>query len=290
MFGQARYADINQGLNEAFARKKALIAIHRGAWGGNIIENTIMSYTLSLQMGADMFECDISKSTDGIPYAFHDGGERRMLGIEPNIQTLSSAEIDELIYRNSIGQPSGYHVERFDRVAAHFKNGELYNVDRSWYALPETTAVISQYPWAIHQALIKTPAVDEALAFFNECPQKYMYMPIVYSMADVERVLSYPDINTVGMELIANTPDSELFSDEAIAYVKSRGLFTWANAITLSGSERHILFGGLDDDKALFGGMDASWGEILRKGLDIVQTDWPMQLKTFRDAFFHLEG
>ncbi|MDL2318132.1 DUF4996 domain-containing protein [Eubacteriales bacterium OttesenSCG-928-A19] len=213
-----------------------------------------------------------------------------MLGIHENIKTLSSTEIDALVYRNSIGQPSGYHVERFDQVVSHFKNGELYNVDRSWDSLPETVAVINQYPWAIHQALIKTPAVDAALAFFNESPHKYMYMPIVYSMADVERVLSYPDINTVGMELIANTPDSELFQDDAIAYVKNRGLFTWANAITLSGSERHILYGGLDDDKALFESYDASWGALLRKGMDILQTDWPMQLKTFRDAYFQLDA
>lgn len=288
MVGQSRYSTINEILNQTIEEKKSLIAVHRGAWGGNIIENTTPSYLLARDMGADMFECDLSKSVDGVIYAFHDGGERRMLGISPNIKTLSSTEIDTLLYRNSLGEPSGVKVERFSSIAANFNHGELYNIDRSWDYLHETTEILKQYPWAIKQALIKTHVRDDSLQFFNECPEKYMYMPIVYTMADVENVLSYPDINLVGMELIALTPESELFQDNNIQYIKSKGLFIWANAITLSGLPQHILFGGLDDDAAILTNKETTWGKLYEKGIDVIQTDWPFQLKKYRDCYFGL--
>lgn len=262
--------------------------MHRGVWGGNVVENTILSCQLAREMGADMFECDLSKSTDGVLYAFHDGGEKRMLGIESNIETLSSAEIDALTYYNSIGEASGAHIERFETIASFFKNGELYNIDRAWGKLPETIAVLKQYPWSIEQALIKSPVQQDVLEFLNACPEKYMFMPIAYSMADVEKVLSYDDINVVGIELIAKTPVDELFQDSSIQYIHSRKLFTWANAITLSGLPQQALFGGLDDDTALRKSKDDAWGELFHKRLDVIQTDWPLQLKKYRDNYFGL--
>ena len=71
-----------------------------------------------------------------------------------------------------------------------------------------------------------------------------------------------------------------------IDYIHSRQLFTWANAITLSGLKEHVLYGGLDDDMALMQSKDAAWGEMLRKGINVIQTDWPVQLKQYRDRYF----
>ena len=286
MFGKECYSEINEFLNRAFKEKKVLIAAHRGAWGGNIIENTIPSFRLALEMGADMFECDVSKSSDGVLFAFHDSYEKRLLGVEPNIETLSSLEIKELIFYNSIGDPSGIPVELFESIVSFFRNGELYNVDRSWTKFPETIQVLQKYPWALKQALLKSPVWDEVLELLNGCRDKFMYMPIVYSMEDVEKVLKYPEINVVGMELIAHKPEDELFSDETIKFLHDRQLFAWVNSITLSNLPRHILFGGLDDDKALLKSKDESWGIMFKKGIDVIQTDWPMQLKNYRDSYF----
>lgn len=59
MVGKKEYAQINELLNARLDAKKVLIAVHRGAWGGNIIEGTVPSLELALKMGADMFECDL---------------------------------------------------------------------------------------------------------------------------------------------------------------------------------------------------------------------------------------
>lgn len=282
MVGQERFQEINSLLNHALEQKKVLIAVHRGACGGNIIENTIPSYETCLTVGGDMFECDLSMSTDGELYCFHDGNELRLLGRIDNIKTLSSDVIDSIECLNSILQPSGYHVTRFEEVLKHFTNGELFNIDRSWWYLPQLDALMQKYPNAIRQALIKTPVVEEYLEFFNKCPNKYMYMPIAYSMDEVRKVLSYPDINTVGVELIANSTDAELFQDENIRWIKEQGLFAWANTIVLSGQEKHVLYGRLDDDRAILGDPDGSWGAAMNKGIDVLQTDWPCSLYLYR--------
>ena len=162
---------------------------------------------------------------------------------------------------------------------SYFKNGELYNVDRSWGKFSETVAILDKYPWAIKQALIKSPVKKELLECLNNHPQKYMYMPIVYSKKEIEKVLSYSAVNTVGMELIAGKIEDELFQDETIKYLHGKRIFAWVNSITLSGLPQHILFGSLDDDTALLKDKDSTWGQIMWKGVDVIQTDWPLQLK-----------
>ncbi len=288
MIGKACYREINRLLEEQLDKKNVLIAVHRGTWGGNIIENTIPAYKMALSMGADLFECDVAMSTDGIIYTFHDGGEPRLLGEMKNIRTISSEEIDKQIYKNSIGEPSGVSVGRLEEVFTSFTHHELFNIDRGWDFLPQIDALMCQYPKTIRQAIIKTPVKDCYLEFFQNCPTKYMYMPIAYSMEDVKKALAWPDINIVGVELIARTKEEELFQKENIDWIKEQDLYVWVNAITLSNEKKHVLFGGLNDDTALLDNPNHSWGKLFEMGVNVIQTDWPVQLQAYRKRYFNL--
>ncbi len=288
MIGKACYREINRLLEEQLDKKNVLIAVHRGTWGGNIIENTIPAYKMALSMGADLFECDVAMSTDGIIYTFHDGGEPRLLGEMKNIRTISSEEIDKQIYKNSIGEPSGVSVGRLEEVFTSFTHHELFNIDRGWDFLPQIDALMCQYPKTIRQAIIKTPVKDCYLEFFQNCPTKYMYMPIAYSMKDVKKALAWPDINIVGVELIARTKEEELFQKENIDWIKEQDLYVWVNAITLSNEKKHVLFGGLNDDTALLDNPNHSWGKLFEMGVNVIQTDWPVQLQAYRKRYFNL--
>lgn len=284
MAGQKRFVEINELLNRRLEEKHVLIAVHRGTWGGNIIENTVTAYRLALEMGGDMFECDIAASTDGELFTFHDGRERQILRRSENIRTLSSEEIGSLVCINSNGEPSGTHVQRFTEVLDAFRDGELFNLDRCDKDLPKLDETLMRYPGAIRQALFKTGVRDDCLEFFRECPRKYMYMPIVSSMAEIQKVLSYKDINTVGVEAVSNGKNAELFRDENIRWIKEQGLFYWANSIIIGAG--WVLFGGYGDDLALTKGPEASWAEFFRKGADAIQTDWPYFLSRYRDRYF----
>jgi glycerophosphoryl diester phosphodiesterase len=236
-------------------------------------------------MGADMFECDVAKSTDGVLYAIHDGYEMRLLHKRKNIKTLDSKTIDKLRYYNSIGNPTDQPVQRLEEILEHFQYGELFNIDRAWSILPELHEVLQRFPHVLSQAVIKTPVKPQYLDFFRDCPAKYMYMPICRTKEALEEALSRDDINLTGVELIASSPEHPLFDTQLIRRLKDRGLFVWINAITLSNREKHILSAGYDDDLALRQGPDAAWGKLIERGFNVIQTDWPAQLRRFRDQY-----
>lgn len=287
MIGKEQYQEINRLLNDRLAEKGVLTAVHRGSWGGNIIENTIPAYEAAMDMGADMVECDLTLSTDGVLYAFHDGGEFRLFLKRENMTTMDSRTIDALEFLNCLGLPSGRHVQRLEEILAHFTNGELINIDRAWPALPELDAVLQKYPHALRQVVIKTPVEEKYLDFFQSCPVKYMYMPIARTMEDVRKVLSYSAVNVVGVEAIAVTPEAELFQEENIRWIREQGLYVWTNAIQLSSRAQHELCGGLHDCKALEESADAAWGALLDKGYNVLQTDWPFQLSRYLRSRAH---
>ena len=286
MFGRQEYREINGNLNRQLEEKQVLIAVHRGTWGGNVIQNTIQAYRIALDMGGDIFECDAALSADGVFYAFHDGTEPINLGREENLTTLPSQEIDRLVCINSAYGPSGVHVEKLEDVLQAFTHGELFNIDRAWEHLPQLDALLARYPHVLGQALVKTPVREEYLEFFRRCPRKYMYMAIVRTEEEVRQALGYPGVNLVGMEFQASTPQDSLYQDEAIRSAQEAGVFVWANAIKLWPTEVGILFAGLDDDAALAGDPDGSWGEMMRKGVRVIQTDWPWQLSRYRARYF----
>lgn len=284
MFGKEKFRHINENLNRRFQEKGCLIAQHRGARGGNIVGNTLPAFETSLLLGADMFELDVSRSTDGTLYCFHDTTEDMNLRVHINIEQLSDHVIDELQQYNSIWEPSGFGVQRLEDVLTRFSNGELFNVDRSWGKLQETFALLKKYPHTIQQALMKAPAKAELLDQYESEPTKFMFMPIINKLADIDLVLSYENINLVGFELIAKSEHDSLWQDALIKELHKKGYFVWYNAITLSGLEKHIMTAGYDDDRSIKQGFDKGWGVLLDKDVDIIQTDWPELLSRYRDS------
>ncbi len=284
MFGKEKYREINANLNKKLAEKRFIIAQHRGGAGGNFVGNTIPAFKTSLMLGADMFELDVSMSTDGKLYCYHDTTEELNLRLHSNIEELSSGVIDELKQYNSIWEPSGYHVQTLEGVLKEFTDGELYNVDRSWNKLEQTFALLNQYPHCVHQALLKAPAKKEILDKYEKEPTKFMFMAIVKTLEDIQLVLSYENINVVGFELIAKSEEDALWQDGLIEELHSKGYFVWFNSITLSCLERHILCAGYDDERSLKEGFEKGWGVLVRKHTDIIQTDWPALLSKYRDS------
>lgn len=283
ILGQKRYAPINEHLSQILEQKKHLIAAHRGSWGGNIIQNSIPSYDIALKMGADMVETDVNSSTDGVLYSFHDGNEKNVLGVDKCIKELSSEEIDALYPINTTMAFCSRKLNRLSEILEHFQDGTLINIDRAWDIFPKLLALLDGYEQAKYQVLIKAPLTQtQALKALENHPVKYMFMPICNTLDGVRSILKMPEINTVGIEMIAHIKEDELFSDESIAFIHKQHLFTWVNAITLGDVNTKALYAGLDDDISVIRGPEYGWGKLMEKKIDILQTDWPALLYAFR--------
>ena len=283
-YGQPQYADIHAALNQKFAEKGTLIAVHRGSWSGNITQNTVRAYSAALQMGADMVEADVNASTDGVLYSFHDGYEPRVFGVKKSIKAMSSEEIESYHPINHYDHRTTRRISRLEEILAFLSHGELLNIDRAWDIFPQLVAFLDRFPAALRQVLIKAPVrrAKEAVACLAAHPVKYMFMPICYTMDDVRLAREWPGLNTVGAELIAFTQDDELFGADAVRAVHDMGLFTWANVITLGDWDAKPLYGGLDDDLSVIESPDLGWGRVMDMGFDVLQTDWPALLWQYR--------
>lgn len=283
-FGKEQYREINELLNAKFEEKKVLICAHRGSWHGNVIQNTTMAYKAALMQGADIVETDTTASYDGEVFSIHDGVEPRLFGWNKNSAHLLADQISAFHPLNGLGEPSSHHIQKLEEVFDFLCHDELINIDRTWRAAGKVPALLDQHPHMLRQAILKAPLSHrEILDQLENHPVKYMFMPICYSLADVEEALAYRNLNMVGVELIAFSNDDELFSDEAIRYIHSKNLFTWVNALTLTDVPPYKpLYGDLDDDISILEGPDRGWGRVFDKQIDVIQTDWPALVKNYR--------
>ena len=283
-FGQKRFEDNNALLNAKFAEKQVLVCAHRGSWRGNVIQNTTIAYKAALMLGADIVETDTTASRDGVVFSLHDGVEGILFGAPRNATKLTAAQIEAFHPLNALGEPSTHSVQRLSAVCEFLCHDELVNVDRAWRAKDLVLPLLDRYPHMRRQAILKAPPDCKALyEQLDGHPVKYMFMPICRSMKDVETALSYKEINTVGIELIATTPQDELYQDEAVRAIHAMGLFCWVNSLTLADFyPETALFGDLDDDISIWEGPERGWGRLIDKGIDVIQTDWPALVRDLR--------
>ncbi|MBF6625644.1 glycerophosphodiester phosphodiesterase family protein [Aerococcaceae bacterium zg-BR9] len=262
-------------LRQLRMQKGTLIAVHRGLNGGNILQNTLKAYLNAVRHGGDLIELDLVRSTDGIFFAFHDGQEKIVFQKDLDIRKLSSKEIRELTCYNSLGEPINQKIETLDEVLETVADYTFINIDRSWFYWDTLLEKLKQSK-GIDKCLLKSPVSDELLMQLQDSQLEIMYMPIVKDIDDLEKVLSFENINTVALELIFETLESPLLQKEVIDSLHEKGYLLWANALRLN--DTTILAAELDDDAAIEDD-GKTWLKLIDLGFDIIQTDWPAFLE-----------
>lgn len=267
----------NEPIRKLIQQNKVVIAAHRGTCGGNVVQNTSLAYKNSLLHGADMIEVDAAMTTDGVFYAFHNGEEKIEYGIEQDIRTLSSSEVDEMYTLNCLGQRTKQKAERLEEVLERFRGKCLINIDRSWFYWDKIIEVIKRTQMQ-GQVLLKSGVEEELLQKMEEVGEDIMYMPIMKDIQEWDIVKKY-NINVAAAELIFKNLDSPFIKPEFMKELHDFGIAPWVNAITLD--DDTVLSGRLDDNNAIKNGFEDNWGKLIELGFEIIQTDWPALVKGF---------
>jgi len=271
------YQEIRDEIIRRKEKNKILIAAHQGTSGKYIIPNTIPAFENALKHGCDIIEVDAVMSTDGDFFAFHDGKEKVILGVDKDIRTMSTNEIASFRCFNSDGTQISQKVERLDDILEQFKGRCLINIDRSWFYWEETIRCIERHHMP-DQIILKSPVDHELLEVLQSHEVEFMYMPIISTSAQIEEVLKYK-LNLIGLELIFTDLDSPLIQEESMRSYHAKKLLTWVNTITLDDDQ--VLSGMLDDFRAITVSEQDTWGRLIDMGFDVLQTDWPMLLRKF---------
>ena len=99
---------------------------HRGA-SQYAPENTLASFYMGWQMGANGIETDIQCTSDGIPVLFHDDNMKRIAGLDCRICDLSYEELRIIDVGFHKGENyRGEHVPTFEEFLHHFAGKGLH--------------------------------------------------------------------------------------------------------------------------------------------------------------------
>ncbi len=267
--------------------KGCLVASHRGAWGGNLVQNTLGAFKNALLEGADVLETDVVPCRDGSLWCFHDGSEERVFGKKGDIFAMTEAEILSAPTINAYEQPVRARVPRFEEVLAlAMGEGAVLNIDRAWDWVDRVVRTLDGVPGAAENCLLKAPVRKgrACMDFLAAHPVKYPFMALCYTWEEVETALAVKGLALEAVEMIAFDEKSPLFGPEAVRKVHERGLLAWVNAIRLGDRREDLLYAGVDDDASVLSSPKEGWLRLREMGFDIIQTDWPGAVRRALDG------
>lgn len=259
----------------AAAKEKMFIVAHRGTFGGNIPCNTIASYEIALDQGADMIEVDVDMTKDGKLILFHPGLESVFLNQNRRLSEMTWDEISALRLVNVDKVKTQFGICKFDDLLEHFKNRCFINVDKFWGHPQEICEAIRAHNM-MDQVLVKSGISDDVINVLETLSPNIAFMPVISGSHPFHESLMHRNINYTGVEVIFNDENMEVASPEFIERMHRDGKLVWVNSIIFD--VRYQLSGGHSDDTALTESKDKGWGWLADRGFDIIQTDWPMML------------
>jgi glycerophosphoryl diester phosphodiesterase len=280
------------GINLGKTRLKGgrvYIASHSGIYAGNLVRNTMPSFQAALRQGAGILEADVSITTDGELFIFHDGFEKILLQTDRKVRQMTSQEVRELQYVNLSGNKINHGIDTLDMFLEEFKNTVLINLDRCWGKFPQVIEQVRKHSME-DQIILKSAPKPEHLETLQHYGSDIMYMPVLKTPEDMEQARRY-DLNMAGAELLFSSPQDEIVYKEQMEAYHRQGLLLWGNAIVYD--IREVIGGGYTDDISLTLDCDKGWGKLIDMGFDIIQTDFPGLLRQYInsriDTFNNLE-
>ena len=271
--------NFNKSIFENRKEKGApLLAAHRGVCGANIPCNTLAAYKIAVDQGADVVEIDVAISKDGKYFVFHPWTEPIFLKCGRYLHEMTADEIEKLYILNQDEVPTSYKIPTLAEVLALLKDKVYINVDKFWTDVKGISEEIRK-AGVEKQVIVKTPTDEKALAEVKEYASDFMFVPMVKSKDEVTDRLLADGVNIIGTEILFETEQEEVISDEYIAAMHEKGLLIWANAIIYD--EKAVISAHHTDDISLTDSPEKGWGWLMDKNVDFIQTDWLLATKLY---------
>lgn len=268
-------------LDEYLNNTNVMVVAHRADWR-NACENSILAIENAIEMGVDMIEIDLKKTSDNELILMHDHTLDRTTTGKGLVKDYTLEEIKKLYLKDGAGHKTLFKIPTLREALLVSKGKVLINLDQSFkyfdYVLPilkETNTmdqiIIKGYNKPIHK-------VKETLGVYLDSVQ---YMPIIklgkkgYKELFNE-ALEYP------FEGVEFTFASDTIPEVAKLHeFEKNGTRVWVNSLWAEHNAGH------HDDRALKD-PDGAYGWLIDKGVNIIQTDRPqLLLEYLRDKNLH---
>ncbi len=264
-------------------RGKILIASHRGKFGASVVENTVTAFLLALGQGADMVEMDLDRTADGYIVCHHDPDMRRLFHREGKIGEQTLAALQKLTLYNVYGEPCREKLSLFSEVLQALRGRTMLVLDRCWSFWDEVDSLVKGAAME-EQIILKYYSDDEGSSRWAASHPEYLYIPMLVRAEDAaEAAALKKHTSVIGAEILPESPEDRFLDPAYIDMLHRNGLKVWCNSLTYS---NNLIFGGgYDDNRSLQWGGQAGWGQLIDRGVDIIQTDWVFELSQFCNFF-----
>ena len=129
------------------------------------------------------------------------------------------------------------------------------------------------------QVLIKTGASEENFARVQEVAYDLPYMVIARDRDDFTDELLKRPMRYVGVEALFEREDAPIASEDYLSGLRKKNLLAWGNAIVYD--YRAVLTAGHADDISISEDPEKGWGWLVKRGFNIIQTDWTLDLARY---------
>lgn len=258
-----------------------LVVAHRGDWR-NAPENSIRAVSNVIRMGVDIVEIDVHKTKDNEIIVMHDKRIDRTTTGKGAIAELKLDSIQKVFLRNGAGISTKYKVPTLRELMLYVKGKPIMvNIDKAWENFHLVMKVVEETA-TMSQVILKgnTP-IHELRKQYGNLIDKVIYMPMVwpedygiYKRENFDSPYEYTlnfikEYRPLAFEVILKDEKSSV--DKAIQLIRKEHISIWINTLWAELCANH------EDDKAI-DNPDEHWGWVIRKGANIIQTDYPTQL------------
>ncbi|MHC2991012.1 glycerophosphodiester phosphodiesterase [Pontibacter sp. HJ8] len=262
---QGRVDQIIKTMKDADSEKVMVVA-HRGDWR-NAPENSLLAIQLCIDMGIDMVEIDVQQTKDGHLVLMHDKTLERTTNGKGKVADWTLDSLKTLSLKNGLGRTTHHKIPTLEEAMLVAKGDILVNLDKCYDFFPQVYPVLEK-TGTVHQAVMKgSHPYRKVQADFGPLLHKIFYMPIVnLDKPDAQQVIEefQKKLKPVAFELVFATDTSRVLN--SFDKIKRKGSRVWVNSLWAS------LNAGRDDDLAETD-VEASYGWILGKGANMIQTD-----------------
>ncbi|MEM9230905.1 MAG: glycerophosphodiester phosphodiesterase family protein [Pseudomonadota bacterium] len=256
------------------------IVAHRGDWS-NAPENSIKAIGAAADLGVEIAEIDVQKSSDGVFFLMHDRTLTRVAGRDEVAEALPWTDLSAILLRDRDGSgPTTDQMIPSLEAALDAARGRIYlDVDVKDVAhMPEVAAQIRSSGMADHVDIkIDVQSAQEA-ATLEDLQRAYgvMVMPKTRfredTADDLLAILSGLDAAVVETKFDA----LQVIGRRAAAF-RASGLAVWVNTLD------DVACCELSDSRARVAPQDV-WGALMAAGVSIFQTDAVAELQSYRNT------
>lgn len=252
----ARFKQINKAFLSP-GSKVIMIASHRGTHN-TFPENSMAAFKKGIELGIDVIELDVRHTKDDSLVIMHDGSVDRTTNGKGKVAEMTFEEIRKLRLKFN-GELTEEKVPTLEEALILAKGKILVDLDIKTNRVPAIMKVVERTQTASTTFFFLGRGIYAKM--LKEQSPVYRTLVRTHKEADVDSVFVVTKTEAVHIDPSHNTV-------AVTSKIKSNGARVWINAL------------GAVDKKAAAGDLEA-YGELLKNGANMVQTDYPELLMKY---------